>query len=187
MKIKILFFIGFVYQFSFGQVETIINENQAPTQKITYTQFDIVVPFKGNKNRGNYYSDGSQNNNWFVPDGLGAKFGYGIHYNKWIGVSANSGLDFYGSYKLVTAPVFTNFRISPRIDEETRITAQYSIGKSFAIGRGNLQGIYQKVSIGIETGEGICICIEGNFHGYFVENALDKVYSINIGLCLFNF
>lgn len=186
MKFKALLFIVFAYQFNFGQVETIINENQTPTEKFTYTQFDIAVPFKGNKNRGAYYSDGSRDDNWFVPDGLGAKFGYGVHYKKWIGLSANSGIDFYGSYKLVTVPVFTNLRISPRIGEESRIILQYGVGKSFALGRGHLQGSYQRMSIGIES-EGICLFIEGNNHGYTVGNSIDEVYSINLGFCLFSF
>ncbi|VXB26473.1 conserved hypothetical protein [Flavobacterium sp. 9AF] len=187
MKFKILFFILFIYQCSFGQVETTINGDKTSSKKNTYTQFDLVVPLKGNKNRGESYSDGSENNNWFVPDGIGAKFGYGIHYNKWIGISANSGLDFYSSYKLVATPIFTNFRLSPKIGNQSRITLQYGIGKSFAIGRGNLQGTYQKGSIGIETAEGICLFIEGNSHGYKVNNSIDKVYSINVGICLFNF
>lgn len=82
------------------------------------------------------------------------------------------GLDFYVSYKLVTAPIFTNFRISPKIGENTRVTLQYGVGKSLAIGRGNLQGTYQKGSIGIENGDGICLFIEGNNHGFIIGNSI---------------
>lgn len=189
MKIKASLFIVLLSYFGYSQNALWIeNSNEIPSNKnITYTQFDLAIPFKGNTNRGANYSDGSTDNNWFIPDGIGAKFGYGIHHNKWIGVSLNSGLDFYASYKLVTTPVFTNFRISPKVGNETRITAQYGIGKSFAIGRGNLQGKYQKASIGIENGDGICLFIEGNFHGYAIGNSIDNVYSINLGICLFNF
>ncbi len=189
MKTKFILFFLFIFQFGFTQNEILVNNSSdIPIEKkVTYTQFDIVIPFKGNKNRGESYPDGTTNTNWFLPDGIGAKFGYGIHYNKWVGISLNSSLDFYASYKLVTAPIYTNFRISPKIGKNTRITLQYGIGKSLAIGRGDLQGTYQKGSIGIENGDGICLFIEGNNHGFIIGNSIDKVYSINIGISLFNF
>ncbi|NHN27005.1 hypothetical protein FIA58_015080 [Flavobacterium jejuense] len=189
MKTKTIFILLFISYLGYSQDTDSINTSKvvSSTQKITFTQFDLTIPFKGNKKRGETFADGSTNDNWFIPDGVGAKFGYGLHHNKWIGVSVNSGIDFYASYKLIALPVFTNFRISPKIGQETRITAQYGLGQSFAIGRGNLQGSYQKASIGLENGDGICLFIEGNYHGYTVGNYLDKVYNFSIGICLFNF
>lgn len=133
---------------------------------------------------GEQYTDGSKNEYWFLPDGIGTKFGYGVHYKKWLGVSLNSGIDWYASYKLVTVPAYMNFRLSPKIGDDTRITAQYGIGKSFALGRGNLQGTYQKFSLGLENSDGHILFIEFNGHGYKTANNLDNVLSFSLGLTL---
>ena len=53
-----------------------------------FTQFEVSIPLQGNKNRGEIYPDGRTNNSWFVPDGINANFGYGIHFNKWLGIVA---------------------------------------------------------------------------------------------------
>lgn len=57
----------------------------AQDKKFTYIQFDISASLTGNNERSEsqYYPD-QKNNDWFVPDGLGSKIGYGIHYKKWI-------------------------------------------------------------------------------------------------------
>ena len=57
-----------------------------------FTQFEISLPLQGNKNRGQEFPDGTSNDNWFLPDGINANFGYGIHYKKILGLSANTGI-----------------------------------------------------------------------------------------------
>ena len=60
MKYKILIFVLFVFNLTFGQVEyTLENSDSIPTKnKITFTQFEISVPLQGNKNHGEIYPDG---------------------------------------------------------------------------------------------------------------------------------
>ena len=77
--------------------------------------------------------------------------------------------------------------MSPKIGEETRITLQYGVGKSFAIGRGDLMGTYQKISLGLENTNGICLFVEINNHGYKIRNNIDEVYSISLGVSLISF
>jgi hypothetical protein len=50
---------------------------------------------------------------------VGTKFGYGLHYKKWVGLAIHGGLNWYWSNKLVVAPVFANFRLNPKIGEES--------------------------------------------------------------------
>jgi hypothetical protein len=45
-----------------------------------------------------------QKQSFFIPDGIGSKFGYGVHYKKWIAVGVHSGLNWESS-KLVVAPI----------------------------------------------------------------------------------
>ena len=119
---KILLSLFFLCNLSFAQVEITVNDSDdIPTKKkITFTQFEISVPLQGNKNRGEVFPDGSTNDSWFVPDGINSNFGYGIHFNQWLGISANSGIGMKLSEKLVVAPVFTNLRIMPKVGDETR-------------------------------------------------------------------
>ena len=60
----------------------------------TYIQFDIAIPIKGNPDRGETDANGNKNSSWFLPDGLSSKLGYGLHYNKWIALGINFGIDW---------------------------------------------------------------------------------------------
>ena len=160
-------------------------ENEEPNHIINpfFTQFDLSIPIKGNPNRNNEYVNGVENTNknWFVPDGLNAKFGFGIQKNRWIGLSVHSGIDWKATEKLVAVPIYANFRISPAISSESRITLQMGYGKGFALGRENLSGAYKKISLGIETDDDIIIFIE--FANYDIKvNEFDSVGSISLGI-----
>lgn len=92
MKTKILIFMLFFSYSSYSQEETIKEDEINPT----FFQFDLSFPLKVNTNRNdpNY-----KNNSWFLPDGLSAKFGYGLQHKKWIGLSLHSGIDWKGNEK----------------------------------------------------------------------------------------
>ena len=208
-SIKLLFLFLIISQFGFSQTkkDTLLavpehlrastksfsekNFYESPESESAnggnYMQFDISIPLRGNKTYGEIDENGNRSDYWFLPDGIGATFGYGIHYNKWVGVAATSGIEWLGSDKLVAVPVFANFRLSPKIGKETRITLQYGVGKSFAIGRGDLMGTYQKISLGLENTDGICLFVEINNHGYKIKNNIDEVYSISLGISLILF
>lgn len=85
-----------------------------------------------------------------VPNGLGSKIGYGVHYRKWLTLGIHSGLDWKWDDKLVAVPVYLNLGLSPKVGPETRIMLQAGYGKGFALGRGNLNGEYKKIKLGIE-------------------------------------
>jgi hypothetical protein len=63
-------------------------------KKFTYTQFDVTVSMKGNPDRDEENPYTYEKGTWFLPDGLGSKFGYGIHYKKWIGLGIHSGINW---------------------------------------------------------------------------------------------
>lgn len=120
--------------------------------KFTYAQFDFAVSITGNPNNTNdSYSDSesTSSNAFLVPNGLGSKIGYGVHYKKWLTLGIHSGIDWKWDDKLVAVPVFLNLGLSPKVGPETRIMLQVGYGKGFAIGRGNLNGEYKKLKLGI--------------------------------------
>lgn len=157
-----------------------------PKIKHTFLQFDASIPLAANIHRGETYADGSKNTTWFLPNGLSAKFGFGIQHNKWIGVSLHTGIDWKINEKLVAVPLFGNLRISPRIGEATRLTLQAGLGKGFAVGRGNLIGNYQKFSIGIENDEDVMIFAEISGYDFNIQNRT-SAYSFSLGIALRTF
>ncbi len=155
-------------------------------KKFTYTQFDVTVALTGNPNRDEVDPYTNKKQSFFIPDGIGSKFGYGVHYNKWIAIGLHSGLNWEWSSKLVVAPVFANFRLSPKISDETRITLQAGLGKAIALGRGNLIGDYKKISLGIQTDDDLVLFVEVNHYAIPVNRRGDSG-NVSIGLALISF
>jgi hypothetical protein len=158
----------------------------AQKNKWDYIQFDVSVPLRGNENKGETDANGNTNNSWFLLDGLSAKLGYGIHYKKWVALGAHTGIDWKGNEKLVAVPVFANLRISPEVVKGTRMYIQAGYGKSFALGRGNLSGIYKKYSLGLENNNDYSFFIEYGQHR-LIYNNVRYVSSVSLGIALTTF
>lgn len=186
MKNLFLPIILVLFNFSFAQVEITVNDSDdiLKKKKITFTQFEISVPLQGNKNRGEVLPDGSTNNSWFVPDGVNANFGYGLHFNKWLGLSANSGIGMKLSEKLIVTPVFSNLRIMPKIGEETRIGIDVGFGQTFAVGRGDLSGTFKRIKLNLEAEE-LQFFIEVVSYGFDLH--YNSQGSVCIGIALISF
>ena len=115
---------------------------------------------------------------------MNANFGYGVHFNNWVGITANSGIGMKLSEKLVVAPVFTNLRVMPKIGEETRIGIDIGLGHSFALGRGNLSGTFKRVKLNLEADE-MQLFIEVVSYGIELNNSNQG--SISLGIALVSF
>lgn len=154
--------------------------------KNRYYQAEIATPLIINSTYGQVNSLGNRSDYRFIPDGLSFKFGIGVHQKKWASVGIHSGIDWLGSNKLVVVPVFANFKLSPKISEDSRIYLQLGYGKTIGLGRGSLIGDYRKISLGAENDEGFSIFIQvANFGIPF--NNLDSVSSLSIGVALATF
>jgi hypothetical protein len=144
----------------------------------SYTQFNLSVPFRGNPN----YDEDNDYSYWFLPDGLSAKFGGGIHYNKKLSVGMNTGLDWIATEKLVVIPVFGNLKLSTKIGPEDQLFLQAGYGRSIVLGRGNLTGDYKKIGIGFEdTIEGLGVFVDITQYGFTLYSD-EKVWSISLGV-----
>ena len=149
-----------------------------------FTQFEISVPLQGNENRGEEFPGGRSNDSWFLPDGVNVNFGYGLHYNKWLGITTNSGIGMRLSEKLVVAPVFANLRIMPKIADETRLGIDVGYGQTFALGRGNLSGDFKRMKLNLEYDE-LQFFIEVLSYGIHLRD--NSQGSISIGFALVSF
>ncbi len=65
----------------------------AQNKKPTYTQFDITAAITGNPNRDQVNEYTHEKEPWLMPDGIGTKLGYGLHYKKWVALGIHSGID----------------------------------------------------------------------------------------------
>jgi hypothetical protein len=74
------------------------------------------LPLTGNPNQGG--DPYQQKQSFLIPDGIGSKFGYGVHYKKWIAVGVHSGLNWNGPVS--GSSHFANFRRS-KISDETKL------------------------------------------------------------------
>jgi hypothetical protein len=184
MKIKkLLIFLLFSTSVLFAQEEIDAEEIISPT----FFQFDLSIPFSANEDRGKTYSDGTKNDgSIFIPNGLNAKFGYGLQKGKWVALSAHTGIEWLIKEKLVASPLFANLRLSPNLGNDTRLVLQMGYGKGFALGRGNLSGNYRKLSLGLETDEDLNIFIEISNYGFSLPNT-SSIVSLNLGLSLRTF
>ena len=144
----------------------------------SYTQFNLSVPLRGNPD----YDEDTDYSYWFLPDGLSAKFGGGIHYNKKLSIGMNTGIDWIGTEKLVVIPVFGDLKLSTKIASEEQLFLQAGYGRSIVIGRGNLTGDYKKIGIGFEdTAEGLGLFVEVTQYGFTLYSD-EKVWSISLGI-----
>lgn len=173
--------------FCYSQVEKTIGSGTLHRKKLTFAQFDISLAFQPNEQFDQPTLNGEPRQSRFVPVGIASSIGYGIHYKQWLGLSANSGLIFIGNEKLVAVPAYLNLRLSPKISEDSRITLQYGLGQSFAIGRGSLNGTYQKISLGYENNDGNLIFLALENHGYGTVIKNSHIATLSLGLSLISF
>ncbi|MHA3786926.1 hypothetical protein ACX0HA_01850 [Flavobacterium hauense] len=147
-----------------------------------FSNFSISVPLRGNDSDYEPEEDIS----WFAPDGISLHGGFGVHSTETIAFSINTGIDGMISKKLVAAPVYGSLLFNPKVGDETTLTLQAGVGWGFALGRGDLSGLYQKYRLGFANGDNMGIFIEANIYNFELYNAT-QVGSLNLGICLFNF
>jgi len=151
-----------------------------------FSNFSFAVPFRGNPDYGTNDPDGGNSGTWFIPDGLNVQGGFGVHTTETIALSLNTGIDGLITPKLVAVPVYGSLLINPAINEDSTLYIQIGIGKAFALGRGDLSGLYQKYRIGVANSDKMGVFIEANYYGFGVYD-IKQVSSITIGITLFNF
>jgi hypothetical protein len=180
MKRLFLFFVFLLYQFGFSQATKSSDESKDESS-YTYTKFDFSVPLRVNQHHGEINQYTGEKEPFFLFDGLSTRVGYGTHLRKWLALGINTGIDWKANECLVAVPLFATLKLSPLVGDETRIYIEPGYGKSFALGRGSLSGDFQKISLGIESDEGIGFFIELCQYG-FTKNGIDKIGSLSLGI-----
>lgn len=174
--------------------ETVFITSSEPREKnkekegrgfMPFTQLAIKMSVRGNP-EGND-DDKLELSDFILPDGLEGHFGYGYLYNSWLGLSANTGVDTSISDKLVAIPVYAMITFTVDAFDDSSIVAQAGLGHSFAIGRGNLSGTYQKYRLGLIVGEFTIIHLDVSLYGYNPnEDKVSQTGSFSIGISLIN-
>ncbi|SFB09663.1 hypothetical protein SAMN05660845_1577 [Flavobacterium swingsii] len=133
-----------------------------------YVQFELSTPFKSNTHYGEINSDGSKNEYQFIPDGLSAKMGYGIHYEETISLGLHSGIDWKINEKLVIVPLFINSRLNLEIGEGA-IALQFGWGKASAIGKGDVFGTYKRFNLGYQNDDDLTVFADLSLYNFTVN------------------
>ncbi|MXN92120.1 hypothetical protein GR160_12875 [Flavobacterium sp. Sd200] len=150
-----------------------------------FSMFTLSLPLRVNPEHGQN-DNNSGNSNWFLPDGLSAHGGFGTHVAESFIFSTNTGIDWHIATKLVSVPVYGSIVLTPSLSDKTSLLLQAGLGYTFAIGRGDVSGLYQKYRIGLTSENAAGIFAEVNFYGYAWKDA-PQMGSINLGICLLIF
>ncbi|MCL9808333.1 hypothetical protein [Flavobacterium luminosum] len=126
-----------------------------------FQQYELNTSIIGNTESDDPNTSFDESRPWFLANGLGFKYGLGVHKNKWLSLSAHTGFDWKANERLVAVPVYGNISLSPLLGDDVRLVLQTGLGRGFAVGRGNMQGKYQKYSLGFES--------DANDFGLFIE------------------
>ncbi|AWH84076.1 hypothetical protein HYN59_02645 [Flavobacterium album] len=159
-----------------------------------FGQLSLSTPLRGNpyrdEIRADYAARGEEYKptvlDYVLPNGLSAHIGFGVHYKSWIGFSTNTGIDWIATEKIVAAPVYGSIFFTPQIWEETNLYLQGGYGYSFALGRGDLSGAYQKYRLGLIFDNTGSIFLDVSMSN-FPLHELEKVGAISLGVAITNF
>lgn len=180
---------------SFGQTVFITSDKERPKEKkenknqdgsYKFIQHAISLSFRANPDANKVDEYTQEKGSWFLPDGFSYHAGYGTHLNNWLGLSVNTGIDTSLDQKLVAVPVYGSLFLNPHFNEDSSVLLQAGFGKSFALGRGDLSGFYQKYRLGIMSENEICLFADLSFYGYSPYN-INQITTISLGISLFNF
>ena len=180
MKVAVLLFILFFWFLGYSQKTP--KETDIKEPRHSYAKLDFSFPIKANQNAGEIDPYTGESEYWFLPDGINARFGYGIKPVDWIAIGANIGVDWKGSKCLVVAPIFGTLKICPRGGMDLRYFAEAGFGRALVLGKNDLAGYFKKISLGIEEPDrdGIGLYIELCEYG-FSKITDEKIGSFCVG------
>ena len=129
-----------------------LSEKQhALMKRMLILKVEIAAPLIGNPQWSQYndYTTGDEDYDpWFLPAGLNLKAGAGIRFAKNFAVGIAGGIESRLDHKLVVAPVFADLTANTPSVNGHYALVNVGLGKSFAIGRNGLSGMYRRISIG---------------------------------------
>lgn len=186
----------FYQSLCFGQETVFITSENFKTEEekyegsFYYTQIGFSIPIIVNNEEDyedQYYQDDDESF-WdqFELDGISINAGAGVHFKKWVALGIGTGLDCRINAKLVAVPVYGVLTFNPHFNGDSSFLLQYSYGHSFALGRGDLSGPYQKYKLGIHFDNYTLVYLDVSVIDIPVSN-FKNVQSISIGLDLMNF
>lgn len=192
---KLSYLLLFFCSCSFGQTVFITAEQDTLKKKkeeriqdrnFKFIQHAFSLSFSRNPNANEVNEYNGKKESWFIPDGLSFHTGYGTHLNHWLGISVNSGIDSSLRQKLVAVPVYGSLFLNPHFNEDSSMLFQAGFGRSFALGRGDLSGFYQKYRLGIMSEDEICLFVDLSFYGYSPHDT-QQISTFTLGISLLNF
>jgi len=176
--------IGLFFTASVTAQELIVDSVKTEKKEIkrTYRRVDLSFPFRDDPKRGQIDPvTGEEGFCWCLPDGVSARYAAGLNFKDLIRIGISTGIDWRAHYRLVTVPVFPELRFHPKIGDDVRLNFAYGLGYAFAIGRGDLSGDCQKISIGGADDKGNGAFLEFSFYNFSFEDR-QRIFNISLGI-----
>lgn len=169
--------------------ETVYTTSDGPTKKhyfyediSTFWQLSAAIPLTDK-----YHWEGGKTCLGLSP-GLFAHGGYGIHIERCIGLSANTGINWSGDNGLVSVPVYASLLINFNLNDNDTSFFPFlegGLGKVFTFSHINRSGKYELLRIGLINAHlSIFADISGSFYGNKDE---DVTTAITLGIAVYNF
>lgn len=180
---RVCFLFPIVFLSFFGYSQEVPKETAPKNQSHSYAKLDLSFPIRANEHAGEIDPYTGETEYWFLPDGISARFGYGIKPVKWLGIGANFGIDWKAHKCLVVAPIFGTLKICPIPAKDVLFFIEPGFGRALALGSNDLSGYFKKISVGLEDTDsgGFGLYLEVCQYG-FSKVTDEKIGSLSIGL-----
>lgn len=151
-----------------------------------FSQYALTFSFVGNPDSGEYNYDTQENEPMLMSEGLGGYASIGAHYHKWIGIAANTGLDYKFSYDLLSLPLYGSIISYLHFNDDSGFYLEGGYGATFSINKSLQPGNYQKYKLGVIIEERLSIYLDYSIID-FNQNQHNNVESFGIGISMINF
>lgn len=173
---RLLFITLLATSFAFGQKKDdttvfITSTEKLKTTKDKYedgyffTQYALTFSFVGNPDSGEYNYNTQEDEPMLKSEGFGGYASIGAHYHKWIGIAANTGLDYKFSPNLLSLPLYGSVISYLHFNEDSGLYLEGGYGTAFSINKNLQPGNYQKYKLGVIIEDRISVYLDFSIFG----------------------
>ncbi|AWI24803.1 hypothetical protein HYN49_02245 [Flavobacterium pallidum] len=156
--------------------------------KKNYFQWELAAPIKQNEAFGE-----DEEQPFFRPGGAYLRVGFGRRVVDWMSLGLHTGIEWKSDPGLVSAPVFGNIKIAPKLsqDDEVRPFVSFGYGKVFVLNKDRFSGNFLRGNLGLDVAvlseneerqKGVLsVFIEISYY-HFKPEDFDNLSTFNIGL-----
>ncbi|WP_298156495.1 hypothetical protein [Flavobacterium sp.] len=125
-------------------------QDMEPVKRQTrnYFEVELAAPLKQNEAFGD-----DDDENFLRASGAYLRAGFGRRVTDWMLLGLHTGIEWKSDPGLVSAPVFGNVKVAPRVsqDDELRPFASFGYGKVFVLNQNRFSGDFLRGNLGLDV------------------------------------